>query len=661
MHLRVLIITVAVGLALAADSCSQYTDCQDCVSHFLCGWCSEPVVFPGNVTGPQCAGFNPSGHNPFVCNGIYSTEQCVQGYMCNKVNYTCDLAPPGSGNTLAKCQEDCFNHGHVYLCNQTDKKCYIVPPGTPNSASYASCEASCSHPSPHPAPPPPPPTPSTLYKCNYTSGQCETAPAGSGTSKEVCEKECTKSDQKYACNQFLHQCYKLPAGASGESLPECEKVCNPAPNPGPPSGITGTYRGIAIQNDYKIGEWDFNFQQEICTIVDVRGNVTYHGVPYHVTIGGVTQLWVKLTNGASDGQYWKAITKDDSEGPETKFMTAAFGAIGADAPASIVSAYTDGSSTVFALAKCIANVECKFTMPESMYLRHPRSVQKALDGLLGTNSKAIPPLSGTDPCMPFGASCAVCMSHPFCGWCSQNVTYGDGTMGSQCAGFGQNMNASDPFVCQGRYSTTNCGGYECNEQTYQCYATNSGNGFPEAQCEQICHPTPSPSPPPQQYVCNLTLKQCFKCNTTHCPGSMPQTTCEAACKHPHKGPTALVIGVWRGLMINNLYEVAEFEMAFNETDVTWFKNGEKQWDGSVTSLGGDVMLFDVSSGPDAGKSFSVQYSIANQGALYSMMTMAAGAFGASVPQSYETAMDTKGDLEYIFAKCNQAPCVFKQP
>lgn len=236
-------IRIVIAFALCAlvvaqaptDHCSPFLTCPKCVAQPLCGWCSEDVVYPGNITGPQCAGFNANGSAPFACNGIYSTEQCVAGYVCNETDFTCVLGQEGQGNTKSACEANCTNEGQVYLCNKTVKKCYEVPRGTPGSSSYAVCEAACTIPSSHPSSssPHPPPTPAPLYACNFTSGQCVKAPAGKGEALSVCEQQCSKSNVSYLCNKFLQKCIQLPPGVHGDTLAECEAECIVKPTPGP--------------------------------------------------------------------------------------------------------------------------------------------------------------------------------------------------------------------------------------------------------------------------------------------------------------------------------------------------------------------------------------------------------------------------------------------
>lgn len=58
-----------------------------------------------------------------------------------------------------------------------------------------------------------------------------------------------------------------------------------------------------------------------------------------------------------------------------------------------------------------------------------------------------------DPCEKY-KTCAECLAgDPFCGWCSQNVTYTSGQTGGRCAGVNQTIL---PFKCLGTYSTNQC-------------------------------------------------------------------------------------------------------------------------------------------------------------------------------------------------------------
>lgn len=651
----VLVLALIASVAFAADHCSPYTTCQACISEPLCGWCSEDVVYPGNITGAQCAGFNANGSNPFVCNGIYSTDQCVQGYVCNQSSYTCELGTPGQGNTLAQCEATCINQGQVYLCNTTTHQCVQVPSTEPNNGSYAVCQALCANPSHHPSSssPGPSPTPQSLYACNFTSGQCQQAPAGKGEALSVCEQQCSKTNTSYMCNTFLQKCIKLPPGVKGDTLAQCENACQVKPNPGPPSQLVGLWRGIEINNDYVVGEYDLSINATTVVFIGRFGGsstiATIIGTPFHIPQSSDLEMWIDVTSGPGAGQTIKSISDQSGEaGPETTFMTTAMGAPGGDVPSSISSAMTTSTDAVFAFAKCL-DQSCHFALPVGAT---PKKIQMEIPKAMAFE----------DHCSQYGDSCADCIAHQYCGWCSVNVTYQDGSQGTQCAGF-NGVNGSSAFVCAGRYSTTQCNnGYICNTTNYQCQQTTPGNGFPQAECEALCHPTPPPSPPQNMYTCNLTTHQCIKCNQTHCPGEMPLGQCESSCTNPKPGPHGNLIGVWRGIRIQNGYQTGEVEAVFTNTSVTFYKAGAEQFTANITSLGADLMIMKIMSGTYQGWVQSAIYQSANQdNGMYMAITFAKGIMGQSPPGSYSQAMYTPGMEEYVYFKCNAEPCVFKTP
>jgi hypothetical protein len=648
---------VVIAATASSDDCGQYMTCTACVSHNLCGWCSEDVVFPGNITGPQCAGFNENGSKPFACNGIYSTDQCVSGYVCDPENFTCVTAEPGDGVPLPMCEQNCTNQGQVYLCNLTSHTCHQVPRDQPNNGSYASCMAGCTHPSSHPSSSSPSPA-ATTYVCNTTTGTCDKSTPGHGSSKQVCEQQCTKTNgTQYMCNTFLQQCVKLPPGIHGETLAQCEQQCNPKPNPGPPPMfLGGMWRGIEIQNGYKIGEWDMNFTETTATIVDVAGATTIVGIPYNQIINSNVIFVINITKGPGAGQTMKGIGSLANRGPETNYLTAAFAAPGADAPSSIDTAMTTGSDKVFFLAQCAGTPECVFTMPSTVRRQRPQAIKI---------EKPKPIINAAvDPCSQYSENCSYCLSHQFCGWCSTDVIYKDGTPGTQCAGFDNKANSSDAFVCNGRYSTFNCTqGYDCQQSNDTCVPDPTpGNGMPLEICKELCRPTPPPTPKFPEYICNITDKKCYKCNQTFCPGAMPESTCAAACVKPKPGPTGLVKGLWRGLQIQNSYPLNEFEYFFNQSTLTVYQMGKQLFEATVESYGGDVMIYSVTSGQGSGSKFSAIYSIQNQGGpIYSIMTLAIGAANGDIPQSFATPMETNGMVELVLAKCVSSPCTFVQP
>jgi hypothetical protein len=671
----VLVVAVAITAAVALkDVCSSAPNCTACISTPFCGWCSEDVVYPDHVKGKQCAGFSPDGHKTFQCNGVFSTEECAVGYKCDMENFVCKIVGPGDGKSKALCEANCTNHGQVFLCNHTDMKCHPAKAGTKGASGLQSCEAACMHPSHHPSShhPSPPHTLAPVYACNHTSGECAPATAGHGSgSKAVCETQCKKATpgKKYVCNSFEKKCVVAPAGIPGVNKTACDDKCSPQPKPGPPPAfLGGLWRGIEIQNGYAAGEWDMKFTETQAVIVNVQKAVTIKGTPFNVKSGEKLDLWIKVTSGPGAGKTIKVVGEKQGRGPETNFLTAAFGAAGGAAPASVNAAMKSAGEQVFFLSQCAGTPECVFTMPSSSWLAGQasmvRGTRRILTELISNGAAvelAFNPLEITDVdhCTAFSANCSECIAQKNCGWCSKNVTYKDGAVGSQCAGFNADPNKSNKFICRGQYSTLNCDqGYECDKKSRKCVIDPTpGNGLPLSECEQVCKPTPPPTPKPKQAVCNTTTHKCHPCNETHCPGSMSESACAAACVKPHKGPTHLVVGAWRGLKIQNGYPMAEFELTFNASSLTFYEDGKVKFTAKVTSYGGDVMIFDA----DDGSKYSCDYSVADQSGLYSAMTMAVSKPGGPIPSGFAGAMKTPPMYEMVLAKCNGPPCVFNKP
>jgi len=656
----VALVCLALGVAAQADPCENIPTCEQCVSHPLCGWCSSDVIYQGGVQGKHCAGFQPGNSTPFQCNGIFSTEQCFQGYECDEATAACQLSAPGTGTTLSKCEANCTVNDHVYLCNHTTLKCHIVAAGTPGSTSLEVCQASCSSPSPHPAPPPPSTQPQDLYACNTTTGKCDKAPAGKGEALAVCEAECKKiAPDQYYCNKALNACEKLPPGVpGGESKEACEVACNPKPKPGPPSALLGYYRGVQIQNGYTTGDFELSVNETIVTFVELQaGQVKsqWSGTPAHYE-GEKLELVVTLTTGTNAGKVIYTLAVFGTPGPETKQLEMAMSPPGGSEPTSIKDSMTAGNGVaVYAFASC-QTPECVFTLPPMARGRHNRARRH----MVRESSEDV-----TDICAKYSANCSYCLSHEFCGWCSVDVVYKDGASGTQCAGFNAPNGSGPAFKCNGRYSTFNCTeGYDCDHTTLQCKPTAPGNGFPLHECEQYCHATPPPTPPQKMALCNLTTKQCLPCpdNATHCPGSLPLAACEAECSHHKKGPHAVIIGVWRGIYIQNGYDRIEVDVVFDNLTATFVQAGKAPMKCDVDSLGSDLMIFTITEGKYVGWKFTAVYQTQSQpGGFYETMTMAAGKLDGSAPSSYDEAMQTPGDEVYNLNKCLGDPCNFKNP
>jgi len=637
-------VVYVVAQSPPSDPCGQWMDCNDCVSHDLCGWCSLPVIFPGNITGPQCAGFSPNGSTPFACNGIYSTDTCIQGYVCNLYNFTCDLAPPGQGVPKLKCESDCYNKGQVFLCNKSTNSCYVVPPGTPGSSNYQVCMQQCAN-----IPPAPTSSPSPM------SPQPTPTPNPSPTPSP------TPQVQKYVCNQFLWQCLPSPVG---NDIQTCQDQCGaPKPNPGPPPAFLGTWRGVFIQNGYAITEFAMEVTQSTFRSYISATNQSYNGIPLNYQTNGEFQLWVNFTTNDLAGKVIKAIGSQTSDSPETRGMTVAWGAPNGAAPSSILEAMAgNNGELVTYLSKCITPM-CVFTLPTSLLKAFDAS-KLPRKGLSLARRQILSSEKGpsmTDHCSQFNANCSQCLSNLYCGWCSENVTYNDGTPGTQCAGFNPNSNSS-AFVCEGRYSTIDCTpGYKCDTNTYQCEETDPGNGFPHDVCLQVCHPTPAPSQTPQ-FVCNLTTQQCLPCNQTMCPGSMPQGECDESCAHAKPGPQSSTQAFWRGVQIRNDYTYGEYELLLTNVSATMYFQNKMMWNATVISLGANVMVLRFTEGQGyQGRSQSALFQLGTNDALVQWMDIAFGPLDGNVPAGFDQAMSKPYD-QYLLVSCLPGtPCNFKPP
>jgi hypothetical protein len=669
-----LLLCTAVS-ASAVQPCEQYMSCQTCIAAKLCGWCSDNVVYPGNQTGGQCAGFTPGHATPFKCNAVFSTETCEAGYKCDESNFQCKITAPGKGKTRTECESTCIDHGQVFLCNHTEKKCNPAKKGTPHATSMSTCQAACVHPSHHPSSHhPSSPQPHHLYACNHTSGQCTVAPAGKGSAQSVCEQECKKINPKdsYACNHALKKCEKMPAGVpGGESLAKCEKACEPQPKPGPPPSLLDmTFRGVKINNGYQKGEFDLQVNNTIVTFVAVLTNEKVTGTPSHIPMSKLNEMWITFTSGPASGKMVKTISAFGDAGPNTKFLTMAMSAAGGATPATIKAAMaTKGPfAGVYAFAACQTPV-CDFKIGMGVGASSDFGLENFdLGSFIGAQQVAKPLHDASaDRCSQYSSSCSVCLSHEFCGWCSVNVTNKDGTQGLQCAGFNKNNHtAGTGWKCNGKYSTFACdAGFKCDHKSLQCVPAAAGNGLPKAQCEQTCKPTPPPTPKPKMALCNETTKKCLPCphNETTCPGALPMGACEAACSKKKKGPHAKLIGIWRGIYIQDGFKRETVTMVVNKTSMSLWVAGKYQFSADVTSMGSDAMLLKINDGQFKGWKYGAEYQIAGTTgeAGYEMITLANGKYGQGFPPNYSAPMSTKGMTELVLAKCEAAPCKFDKP
>lgn len=702
-------ILIASSLVSAqADPCNALLDCEDCISSPSgCGWCSYPNIYANGEAGPQCAG-TTAGSPPFTCPAIFSRFQCQQGWVCNPATAQCQLGAPGTGTNQAACEQTCSSNtpvpaAKVYVCDQATKTCNVAPSGTPGSAALPICEAQClniSTAAPGPV--------QQTYICNLTTFTCDPTTPGHGSSEEVCELQCNKEDVGYECNTTTAQCFMVQPPA-GSNQAACQAACGNSSNtplptlppaPGPPPEYVGTWRGVEIQNNYEIVEWDLKINHT--TVVIVRnlksGREVQSGIPFHIRNSAVLQFWILITAGPNIGHYIRTIGDATGEkGPSTTFVTMAMAPAGGLTPTSIDDAMTNGVDRVLALSACIVGDQfCFFSLPSGVssgddaeMLIVPRTaeekiaaarearVQKAMGAAEAKSlrhkqlqqfrhpqEQQQQRLGFNDNCSAFSLTCQSCIASPSgsCGWCSVDVVYSNGQKGTQCSGTAP---GTTPFICQGSYSTDSCEvGYMCESGSFKCIVAQPGDGAPLAQCLATCKKTPPPNPLVPQYTCNLATHQCQLCTAAHCPGSMPKGQCESLCAHPRPAPTPDMIGVWRGIYIQQGYAFGEIDLVLNMTGAFFYVNGVQYFTAGVVSLGADIMIWTVQTGPAAlvGKSMSVLYQMANvDRKMYWQGTFAISVPDGQFPSGFNRAMYTKKMSELVLTKCLNAPCKFHSP
>jgi hypothetical protein len=434
-----------------------------------------------------------------------------------------------------------------------------------------------------------------------------------------------------------------------------------------------------IDNDYTTGVVYVDVQETSFTMVTMKDNqvVSYlEGTPTHIPPSENNEnndiMVVDITAPASAAGKKLATISDITglPGPETTFITMAYSSqLDAAAPTSVTSAMTsNGAQHVLALAKCLTP-ECKFFLPKlpngMVYMK--KYAHLFPHQVLVQSAARLRARSGyDDQCTQWSDSCEDCISHPNCGWCDGSpVYYINGQTGTQCAGFDTNANSTTPWECPSNFETAGCPAdqYQCDKATGQCVKAADGNGTSLQTCLVQCTITATPAPPVKQYVCNITLKQCFPCNTTSCPGSSSQQQCEAECAHHKKGPPSHLVGTWRGFNIQAGYKDIEVDYVFDNTSVTAFKSGTQIWKADVISFGNDAMIFTYTSGLHVGFKRGIYYQESSEvpNNLYEAITVAEGTTVGKIPQNFPSAMTTNGEEVIIFYKCSNSACNFKQP
>jgi hypothetical protein len=607
-------LTVAVALlaasASAADHCNVFPNCSTCIASPKCGWCSTPVAYKSGAKGFNCAGFGTN--NQFVCNGVFSTEQCERGYKCNNQTFECELTAPGQGKPEPVCKAECTTTGKTFVCDNSTMQCVLAPAG--KGKNMAECKEACHathapshhHPSsPHPhshhpsshhpsSPHPhseaphsaaphhsPAPTPAPLFKCNVTTLKCEHAAPGEGGSLEACNATCKETPHHT------------------------------------PTALVGLWRDFQIDNTADAHEDDIQFF--------ANGTVANYSPKFGTVLCSVTSIGDKNLKMICPAATFLCLYAASPAQPETYEMLFARSATAM--PASFPAAMKAGAAhtSVGLMQKCVDDGSCKFHFgPEA---RAPPSSLEALVGAAidRAAADAAAPRLGSDACNAFAANCSYCIAHSDCGWCSTPVSYQNGEPGSRCAGLSGGHNN---FQCHGTYRTESCeAGYICDQAKDTCHLGKPGQGIPS------------------------------------------KAGCLAACK-AKPGPPHTLLGHYRGLTTSSGYSYGVVKLVLNGTHFVFSGNGTS-W-GSSTANGTErqgaiahhdgVLVFTFDSppkGPGTPRAFNALYSH-TQNELVAYMTVAWdwAAGGGVVPAPAGYKQPARAGLEMVLAKCASASCTW---
>lgn len=147
------------------------------------------------------------------------------------------------------------------------------------------------------------------------------------------------------------------------------------------------------------------------------------------------------------------------------------------------------------------------------------------------------------------------------------------------------------FICQGKYEYDGCvPGYVCDQASGQCALGQPGEGDTQENCEASCNVPPSPTP---QYACNVATFTCEESNST---STSSETTCNDNCAD--QTPSDL-IGLWRGLSVNQGFTQGEFVINFTTSSVSYGPSGDPaSVSGKVATVGPNMLRITVTAPAD---------------------------------------------------------------
>lgn len=544
MILMAVLVVLLSRVTIASDHCNTFSNCAACVASPFCGWCSTPVVYQNGAPGFQCAGFNENGSNPFVCNGIYSTNTCVQGYLCNLTTYQCELTVPGGGVPQEVCESNCSTVGKTFICNNATKQCEVAPAG--QGTSLQDCESSCAG------------THSPSSSSPSSSSPASSSPAsGSPASNSPSSSPQPTTAPTYVCNSTALQCQPAPPG-QGSSLLVCQQQCKQSNHT--PATLLGMWRTFPIDSWTPVDEMDiwFHLNNTVTVYSPFYGPPTSPIWTCNVeTVGN--DLWLTNCN-VPQNPTLKCLYETTLTLPETYHAMLACNMAGGNAPADFNTALGTANTSVFFMSRCVADGFCKFHFGDTPSFTVQDSIQRPPKRVRASQQS----LTATDPCSQYASNCSYCLSHQYCGWCSTNVVYTNGGTGTQCAGFNPDPNQKNPFTCDGSYSTEMClPGWVCEPVNQTCVPTTPGSGVPQQDCEASCKALP--------------------------------------------GPPSQLLGTWRGILIQNGYPYGVLTLKINQSTIVGSFLGQQIFTGTMKNLGADVFVT-YTSGAQVGATIAGMYA-----------------------------------------------------
>ena len=190
------------------------------------------------------------------------------------------------------------------------------------------------------------------YQCNGTTGTCDMAQPGDGVPMAQCMTGCVAPMQGYRCDNVTKTCIPDKSGGAKDL---CAAYCQVTPQPGPPSIIVGTWRGLEIKKGYTVGEFDLVFNASTVTLI-ANGVVKF--VATVQSQGPMLNL--TITQGLDVGK--TLLVMYQFVGAQIFNMaTMAFGQPDGLIPATFDESMGTPGETEFVMAKCLDPTTCNFS------------------------------------------------------------------------------------------------------------------------------------------------------------------------------------------------------------------------------------------------------------------------------------------------------------